>query len=886
MKTSPISPIEKSHASKEEVLSYINGKRPSLFLHILIIITITLAAIAVTIFLSQKDYREITRSATEQFNKQQLILVRSVAAGIETFIADVNNDMLALSTLPVVQRMEPGILDQMKVIYETFPPETSSRRLDKNGVLRFIYPNENWRKTLIGRDYSREAWFQKAKETGRVVISGLIINEMGERRIRVARPVYVENEKGAKEFNGVIICSFDPKTLANIFISPIISGETGYAWMLNKEGIFLAHHEKEFVGRDACAVRMETNPDLSYDAINNIQQKMMAGEEGTGRYVSGWHREHKGETEKLIAYTPVHVFDKTWSVAVCAPAGEVERITSKIHRNHLYTLVFIILILVSGGVFFFIVFYRRAQSLQREIEIHKRAEEALKKSQRYTRGLIETSPDALMTISSEGKITDVNHATELITGVSSEEIIGTDFSNYFTDPDTAREGYQQVFRDGYLRDYALEIKHRDGRITPVFCNASAYKDTQGQVTGVFAAARDMTEIRQAEEKLKEYSENLEGMIEERTRALNQALNDTEEERNKINGILKSIADGLIVTDTHNNIILMNQAGEDLLGVRLSEVIDRPIDFAIEDKTLREKIRYTFNKKTTGYQFDFELPGDDPKHSRILRGRTSVIYDKNGEEIGIVMIIHDVTHEREVDMMKTEFVSTAAHELRTPLTSIQGFSEILLTRDNITDEERKKFLSYINTQAVTLAEIVNDLLNISRIESEQGFTLSKEQCEADEIIKHVISQFQDIFQKHRFEVVLTDKHVKLFMDKEKMEQVLNNILSNAVKYSPEGGVIRVVGEVSENCYQVSVEDRGIGMSPEQVKKIFDKFYRSDVSDSAPEGTGLGMTIVKYIVEAHQGKVWVDSGLGNGTAVRFTIPIQDKGKQAHDQKNNGS
>jgi len=281
-----------------------------------------------------------------------------------------------------------------------------------------------------------------------------------------------------------------------------------------------------------------------------------------------------------------------------------------------------------------------------------------------------------------------------------------------------------------------------------------------------------------------------------------------------------------------------------------------------------------------------LPGDDPKHSRILRGRTSVIYDKNGEEIGIVMIIHDVTHEREVDMMKTEFVSTAAHELRTPLTSIQGFSEILLTRDNITDEERKKFLSYINTQAVTLAEIVNDLLNISRIESEQGFTLSKEQREADEIIKHVISQFQDIFQKHRFEVVLTDKHVKLFMDKEKMEQVLNNILSNAVKYSPEGGVIRVVGEVSENCYQVSVEDRGIGMSPEQVKKIFDKFYRSDVSDSAPEGTGLGMTIVKYIVEAHQGKVWVDSGLGNGTAVRFTIPIQDKGKQAHDQKNNGS
>ena len=135
-----------------------------------------------------------------------------------------------------------------------------------------------------------------------------------------------------------------------------------------------------------------------------------------------------------------------------------------------------------------------------EIEC-KRVADALNAAQRYTRGLIEANLDALVTISAKGKITDVNITSEMITGMSRKEIVGTDFSNYFTDPDAARKGYQQVFRDGYVRDYPLEIKHRDGRVTPVLYNASVYKDAQGNVAGVFAAARDITERKKAEEAI-------------------------------------------------------------------------------------------------------------------------------------------------------------------------------------------------------------------------------------------------------------------------------------------------------------------------------------------------------------------------------------------------
>jgi PAS domain S-box-containing protein len=339
----------------------------------------------------------------------------------------------------------------------------------------------------------------------------------------------------------------------------------------------------------------------------------------------------------------------------------------------------------------------------------------------------------------------------------------------------------------------------------------------------------------------------------------------------MDAILKSIADGLIVTNKYHRIMLMNRAAEDLLGVRLSEVIDRPIDFAIEDKTLRERIKTTRNKNKEGYEFDFELPEANSDHPRVMRARTSVITDKAGKQTGIITTMHDVTYEREADRMKTEFISTAAHELRTPLTSIQGFSEILSTRDDLKEQERGKFLSYINRQSMNLANIINDLLDISRIESGRGYSLEKTPTNIAHIIRDKVPYFQVQSRRHQFDLILPEESVEAVVDEEKMGQVLENILSNAVKYSPEGGPIRITGRVVQDDYQVSVEDQGIGMSPEQLERIFDRFYRADASNTAIPGTGLGMSIVKHILDAHGGKVWVESELGKGTTVRFSVPI---------------
>lgn len=164
------------------------------------------------------------------------------------------------------------------------------------------------------------------------------------------------------------------------------------------------------------------------------------------------------------------------------------------------------------------------------------------------------------------------------------------------------------------------------------------------------------------------------------------------------------------------------------------------------------------------------------------------------------------------------------------------------------------------------------MDISRIESGKGYSLYKVQCDFNEMIKEIISYYDKQVEKHTFKISLSSKTEELFLDKDKIKQVLKNIIDNAIKCSPKGDEIRITCIKENNDFKISIQDQGIGMMSEHVDKIFDKFYRADTSDSAPTGTGLGMTIVKHLVEAHGGKVWVESELGKGTTVSFTIPLK--------------
>lgn len=423
-------------------------------------------------------------------------------------------------------------------------------------------------------------------------------------------------------------------------------------------------------------------------------------------------------------------------------------------------------------------------------------------------------------------------------------------------------------RHGYLDELTAILN--DGSTRDVQISSTCVTDEFNKVVCIMMSYIDITKLKKTQKELRKYSQQLEMMVEERTTELNRALIDTEMARDQIDGILKSIREGLIVTDLHNRIILMNRASEDLLDVRFSEVIDRPIDCAIADPKVCDGLKGILMEKKDGL-FDFEIAISGEPMLHYMQAIISVIRDKNGQKAGAVTIFRDITHEQRIDKMKTDFISTAAHELRTPLTSIQGFSEILLTRDSIPREDQKKYLGYINNQSMKLGNIISDLLDISRIESDHGFEFNPEITDINDIIIQVASYYQDISNKHTFKIDIHEDVVQALIDPEKIEQVFKNILSNAVKYSPDGGLIRIIGKVSDTFYRVSIQDQGIGMTPSQVGRIFEKFFRAETMRSQVEGTGLGMSIVRYIVEKHGGKVFVESSLGKGTSVTFTIPL---------------
>lgn len=339
---------------------------------------------------------------------------------------------------------------------------------------------------------------------------------------------------------------------------------------------------------------------------------------------------------------------------------------------------------------------------------------------------------------------------------------------------------------------------------------------------------------------------------------------------RVDSILNSVTDVLIAVDARDRVLLLSQAAEEFLGISLKKARFRPLQKVVGDPALRRRLLVALEQKEGGARFDVELPGTVGAAGRILEGRTSLVRRQGGAAVGTIIIMHDVTSERRIDRMKSEFISTAAHELRTPLSSIVGYSELLLSQSGHFGEEERKSLDYINRKAWSLSKIVDELLDVSRIESGHALPLEKTPCDLNALLRQSVDAAGKLTDKHRLELQVAEAPALLAVDVGKIEQVLENILGNAVKFSPQGGVIRVTGREEADEYQICVEDEGIGMTPEQVGKVFDKFYRADTSNTAVEGTGLGMSIVRHIVDAHGGHVEIESRMGRGTRVLVGLP----------------
>lgn len=354
-------------------------------------------------------------------------------------------------------------------------------------------------------------------------------------------------------------------------------------------------------------------------------------------------------------------------------------------------------------------------------------------------------------------------------------------------------------------------------------------------------------------------------------ALSEALADMEEAKEKIDGILRSVNDGLLVVDQDEKIVLMNRPAEDIAGILLEDASGKSIHELELADTLKDTLLRLLADPDSS-NTDFELTRPAPEHPRILQARTSVLRDREDLALGTVILMQDVTIAREVDQMKSDFLAMAAHELMTPLASIMGYSELLTseTVKELTADQQSEFLNYIYHKAEGLSRIVDDLLDLSRIESGQQISIVKIEFDLNAVVARLLEAYRKVSSSHQFVLEVKCDNCKLVADPIRIEQVMENLLSNAVKYSPDGGEIRIECSGDKQFCRFSIIDQGIGMSAEQVEHVFDKFYRVDASDTARQGVGLGMSIAQHIIEAHHGAIEVSSRPGQGTCISFSLP----------------
>jgi len=353
-------------------------------------------------------------------------------------------------------------------------------------------------------------------------------------------------------------------------------------------------------------------------------------------------------------------------------------------------------------------------------------------------------------------------------------------------------------------------------------------------------------------------------------------------------LLASISSILISVNENDKITQWNRVAERTFGIVAKDILGQLFcesGIHWEWRSIIEGISVCRKKREIVRLDDVQFTRVDGKEGFLGITLNPIIY-KNFGQPGILLLGADITERKrvenlireqnerlkELDRMKSDFLSTAAHELRTPLTSILGFSEILLKR-KLDKERQNRFLKIINEEALSLADLIDELLDVSRIESGRGFKIKKAPFELREIILKNVDFFKSQTDKHDFEVNIPGDLPSIQADKEKISQVIDNLLSNAVKFSPQGGKIRISVEQANDQVKISVADNGTGIPEKDLPRIFERFYRvNNAFAQGIGGAGLGLSIAKYIVESHGGKIRGESEVGKGSTFSFTLPIK--------------
>lgn len=349
------------------------------------------------------------------------------------------------------------------------------------------------------------------------------------------------------------------------------------------------------------------------------------------------------------------------------------------------------------------------------------------------------------------------------------------------------------------------------------------------------------------------------------------------ERNKLEAVLMSIVNGVVVCDNNDTVVLINDHAKELLELEDDQLLNTNIQNYVDTQG-----EYCFNEKIEEYKkLSLEEKSSSPitfnitLDGRILKSIISPMFTKNRDYVGYIIVLIDVTRETEMDQMKSQFISNVSHELRTPVTVLRSYIDTLYNYGEEFDEETKKeFIGTLNTEIIRLNSMVNDILDFSRLDS--NAKIEKSENDITQLVDACVSQVEVLLKEHNLTIETEkEENIPLLMfNYDSISRALTNYLSNAIKYAPQDSTIKVklYSDADNNQIVVTVRDEGIGIAPEFQKKVFERFYRVENKTHSVKGTGLGLHLVKTTIEKHhQGHVFVNSQPDHGSTFGFTLPI---------------
>jgi two-component system sensor histidine kinase/response regulator len=495
---------------------------------------------------------------------------------------------------------------------------------------------------------------------------------------------------------------------------------------------------------------------------------------------------------------------------------------------------------------------------------------------RYTRSLIESNTDALITTDLSGIITDVNQQMEALAGCTRDELIGTPFKNYFTDPERAEAGIKLVLSENKVTNYELTVRTRDGKETVVFCNAVTFYDRNQTLQGVLVAAHDVTERRHDRELLRESQE-------------------------QFTAIVESAMDGIVTIDSEQRIVLFNAAAERLFMRKADEVVGKPIDCLLPTRFTgihHQHIRTFFQSGVTnrrmgalgavsglranGEEFPIEASishmqvGGEHYGTVILRDIT----ERHKAEQALRDRDHEITLKNQqleaASQMKSEFLANMSHEIRTPMNAIIGMSHLAL-KTELTPRQHD-YLKKIQGSSQYLLHIINDILDFSKIEAGK-LTIEQTEFGLDKVLENVANLIAAKTTAKGLELVFDvgrDVPNELIGDPLRLGQILINYANNAVKFTETGEIDVVIRLREQSDKEVllycAVRDTGIGLTEEQRGLLFQPFQQADTSTTRKYGgTGLGLAISMKLAKLMHGEVGVDSEYGKCSTFWFTARL---------------